>query len=341
MSEVSIIGLDLAKNLFQVHGAAADGSVVFRKKLSRGRLLDFFAGRERSFVAMEACASSHYWARQISALGHEVRLIPPVYVKPFVKRQKNDAADAEAIAEAASRANMRFVSVKSEEKQALGMVFRTRDLYVRQRTQTINVLRGLLAEFGIVAPQGTAHVERLAHQLEQQAGQLPPDVVVLGRDLLGQITGLKVKIAALDARLRALAPKEEAAKRLMDVPGVGPICAAAVQAFAPPMETFRKGRDFSAWLGLVPRQHSSGGKERLGKVSKMGQRDLRRLLIIGATAVVRWAARRSVPGGSWLARMLPRKPRKLVAVALANKMARTIWALMSSGDSYRNPAPAR
>ena len=340
MSEVSIIGIDLAKRSFQVHGARADGSVAFRRKLGREKVLDFVASQPPYVVAMEACASAHYWGREIGKLGHEVRLIPPIYVKPFVKRQKNDEADAEAICEAAERPTMRFVAVKGEEQQAQGMLFRTRDLLVRQRTQTINALRGHLAEFGVIAPQGVAHVGRLASALEDPGSGLPGPVRELGGLLLEQIAGLAAKIAGLETQLRARARRDPEAARLMTIPGIGPICATAIQAFAPPIESFRRGRDFAAWLGLVPRQHSTGGKPRLGRISKMGQRDLRRLLVSGAMAVVRWACRRGETKDPWLARMLARKPRKLVAVALANRMARIAWALMTNNEVYRAPAAA-
>ena len=273
MGEVSIIGIDLAKRSFQVHGARADGSVAFRRKLGREKVLDFVASQPRCVVAMEACASAHYWGREIGKLGHEVGLVPPIYVKPFVKRQKNDEADAEAICEAAQRPTMRFVAVKGEEQQARGMLFRTRDLLVRQRTQTINALRGHLAEFGVVAPQGPAHMSRLALALDDPGSGLP-ERVRAGRASARSDRDLD-KIDGLEKE-RTSARQDAEAARLMTIPGVGPITAMAIQAFAPPMESFRRGRDFSAWLGLVPRQHSTGGKPRLGRISKMGQRDLRR-----------------------------------------------------------------
>ena len=340
MEEVTIIGIDLAKNSFQLHGAQSDGSVAFRRKLSRGKVLDFVAGLPRCVVAMEACASAHHWGREIGKLGHDVRLIPPIYVKPFVKRQKNDTTDAEAICEAAQRPTMSFVAVKTEGQQAQGMLFRTRDLLVRQRTQTINALRGHLAEFGVVAPQGPAHVGRLASALADPGSELPEMVHALSGLQLERIDDLGARIDDLDRQLRKHAREDEEARRLMTVPGIGPITAMALQAFAPPLESFRRGRDFSAWLGLVPRQHSTGGKPRLGKISKMGQRDLRRLLIAGAMSVVRWAVRRGRTDDPWLAGMLARKPRMLVAVALANRMARIVWALATKKEIYRVPAAA-
>ena len=331
---------DLAKRSFQLHGARADGSVAFRKKLSRAKMLGFVAAHPRCVVAMEACASAHHWGRAFGKLGHEVKLVPPIYVKPFVKRQKNDAADAEAICEAASRPTMRFVAVKTEGQQARGMLFHTRDLLVRQRTQTINAVRGHLAEFGVIAPRGPAHVERLAEAIEDADSGLLDPVRELGALLLVQIAELDEKIAELEKELRLRAREDEQTVRLMGVPGIGPLSAMAIQAFAPPMESFRCGRDFSAWLGLVPRQHSTGGKPKLGKISKMGQRDLRRLLVAGAMATVGWAVRRGATKDPWLARMLVRKPRMLVAVALANRMARIAWALMTKNEHYRAPATA-
>ncbi|MCY3839979.1 MAG: IS110 family transposase [Gammaproteobacteria bacterium] len=335
METANVIGIDLAKNTFQVHGAKADGSVAYRKKLSRARLLGFLAARPRCVVAMEACASAHYWGREITALGHEVKLVPPVYVKPFVKRHKNDAADAEAITEAAQRPTMHLVEVKTEEQQARAMLFRTRDLLVRQRTQLINALRGHLAEFGVVAPQGPARIGQLAGALEDGDFGLPKAVVELGGLLLERIDELDERIDGLSVELRDSAREDEEAARLMTTPGIGPVTALAIQAFAPPMESFRRGRDFSAWLGLVPKQHTTGGKPRLGKISKMGQRDLRRLLVSGAMAVIQSAVRRGGTADPWLASMLERKPRKLVAVALANKTARIVWALSTKKEVYR------
>ena len=340
MEEVTIVGVDLAKRVFQLHGAAADGSVVFRRKLSRNQLLPFLARRPPCIIAIEACATAHHWGREIEKLGHGVRLIPPIYVKPFVKRQKNDAADAEAIAEAAARPTMRFVALKTEGQQARAMIFRARDLLVRQRTQLINALRGHLAEFGVVAPQGIAHVRRLQEAIDDPQAELPPVVRDIGRAYLDQITRCSGKIAEMETTLRAEAAQGEATARLQTMPGIGPITAMAIEAFAPPMASFRRGRDFSAWLGLVPRQKSTGGKQILGKTSKMGQRDIRRLLIIGATAVVRWATRNGALEGSWLARMLARKPRVVVAIALANKMARSAWAMLVKQENYRDPVAA-
>ena len=337
MEKASIIGVDLAKHVFQVRGACPDGSVAFRKKISRAKFLPFLASQPRCVVAMEACAGGHSWGRDIAALGHEVRLIAPVYVKPFVKRQKNDMADAEAITEAAARPTMRFVTVKSAEKQGSGMVFKTRDLLVRQRTQTINALRGHLTEHGIIAPQGVFHLGRLAAEIENPNSRLPGIVTELCTLLLQHIAGLDNQIATLDRRIRDRAREDETARRLMSIPGIGPVCATALEALAPAPETFARGRDFAAWLGLTPRQNSSGGKARLGRVSRMGQRDLRRLLIIGSMAVVRWAARRGAPAGTWLASMMARKPRMLVAIALANRTARIAWALMANGGVYRSP----
>ena len=340
MGQVIMIGIDLSKRSFELHGMCSDGSVGFRRRLSRGKLLDFLARQERCVVAMEACGGAHHWGREIVKLGHEVRLVPPVYVKPYVKRQKNDAADAQAICEAASRPTMSFVAVKTAAQQGRGMLFRVRDLLVRQRTQAINALRGHLAEFGVVAPQGPAHVRALAAALADPKADLPDAVRALGAVLLEQIAAFDGKIAELDKEVVAQARQDAAARRLMTIPGIGPVTAMAIQALAPPLAGFRRGRDFSAWLGLVPRQHSTAGKPRLGRISKMGQRDLRRLLVVGAMSVIQNAVRNGTVSDPWLADMLARKPRKLVAVALANRMARIAWAVTTKQESYRAPATA-
>jgi transposase len=340
VGEVSTIGLDLAKTVFQAHGADAAGAVVFRRKLRRDQLLGFFAAQPRCVVAMEACASAHYWAREIAVLGHEPRLIPPAYVKPFVKRQKNDMADAEAICEAAQRPTMRFVEPKSAEAQGAAVVFRTRDLLVRQRTQLINALRGHLGEFGFVARQGPGHVGKLIDLVADPASDLPPAARPILEVIVECLQSVHAKIDLLDREIAKRAKADATAKRLMTIPGVGPVVATALVALAPPASTFRRGRDFAAWLGLTPKQHSSGGKERLGRTSKMGERSLRRLLILGASSAARGAACDSSRASPWLAGMLARKPRMLVTVALANKMARIVWALMAHGGSYRAPAAA-
>lgn len=340
MECATIIGIDLAKRVFHLHGAGADGSVVFTKKLSRGQVLSFLKRCPRALVAMEACATAHDWGREIGTLGHEIKLIPPIYVKPFVKRQKNDAADAEAIAEAASRPTMRFVPVKTSEQQARAMLFRTRDLLIRQRTQLINALRGHLAEHGIVAPQGRVHVKRLAEAIGDETIGLPTMVREIGTMYLDQIAVLDGRITGLDKSVRTAAKEDAMTARLQTMPGLGPITAMAIESFAPPMECFRSGRDFAAWVGLVPRQHSTGGKQRLGKTSKMGQRDIRRHLISGALSVIVAATRKGVPDGSWLQRMLGKKPRMVVAIALANRMARQAWAMLTKQETYRDPALA-
>lgn len=339
MGEVSTIGLDLAKMVFQAHGADASGAVVFRKKLRRDQALAFFTAQPKCLVAMEACASSHYWAREIAALGHETKLIPPAYVKPFVKRQKNDMADAEAICEAALRPTMRFVTPKSAEAQAAGTVFRARDLLVRQRTQTINALRGHLGEFGFVIRKGAENASQLVKLVTDSNSNLPDEARPGLSVLVQTLEHLQSQISALDSEIRRRAQANPVAKRLMTIPGIGVVVATAIVALAPAPETFKRGRDFAAWLGLTPLQKSSGGKERLGRITKMGERSLRRLLIIGASSAANAAAKRGA-SGTWLSRMLARKPRMLVVVALANKLARIAWALMAHGGSYRTQTAA-
>lgn len=336
MTMDTMIGVDLAKSVFQLHGASMTGHLKFRKKLSRQGFAEFMAKHAPAIVVMEACGSAHYWSREMNKLGHEVKLIAPQYVKPFVKRQKNDAADAEAIVIAAQRPEMRFVEVKSTEQQSRAILFRSRGRLVHQRTELVNALRGCLYEFGHVVPQGLHQLGRITDILDEQNSDLPELMREECTDLMKQIAEKTVRIDARTAKIKAFAAEADTARRLQTIPGVGPLTASAVEAFAPPMESFRCGRDFAAWLGLVPRQFSSGGKERLGRVSKAGQSDIRRLLIIGAMSRLNWLGRKSIPESSWLARIAARKPRMLVAIALANKMARTIWALLTKNEDYRD-----
>jgi transposase len=314
--------------------------VLFRKPITRRKLIAFLAAQPPCIVAMEACAGAHHWAREIGKLGHSVHLIPPAYVKPFVKRQKNDAADAEAICEAAQRPSMRFVPVKTEEQQANGIVFRARDLLVRQRTQCVNALRGHLFEYGYVFPQGITHVATLVALVEDPQSCLPGSARVILKLLVDTFTALEGQIAELDAEINRRSKADPTARRLMTIPGVGPIASTAITALVPAAQGFPAGRAFAAWLGLTPLQKSTGGKQRLGAVSKRGERTIRRLLIIGASAVVQQASRRRAPEGSWLAQMLARKPKMLITVALANKMARIVWALLVKGGTYRAPIAA-
>jgi transposase len=327
MITASIVGLDLAKSVFQVHGADTSGAVIFRKKLSREELLPFFSTLSPCLVAMETCGSSHYWAREIASIGHDTRLIPAAYVKPFVK-----------ICEAAQRPTMRFVAAKGAEAQAAGMIFRMRDLLVSQRTQLINALRGHLMEFGYVVQRGTSHVGKLIKLVDDPNSDIPIDARRNLNIFTQSMHALQAVLAYLDREIANRANADPVAKRLMTIPGVGPMTATAMVALAPPPSFFRCGRDFAAWLGLTPRQHSSGGRERLGRASKMGNRTLRQLLILGARSALGVAARDSTKASAWLTGMLSRKPRMLVIVALANKMARIIWALMAHGGSYRAPS---
>ncbi len=333
----TMIGVDLAKTVFQIHAASLTGELLFRKKVRRPQFLQFMASQPPALVVMEACGSAHYWAQELMMAGHEVKLIAPQYVRPFVKRQKNDAADAEAIVIAARQPEMRFVVPKSEDQQTRTVLFRCRERLVRQRTELVNALRGVLYEFGLVVPKGIAHLKRVEELVQDHSIELPMLVRKECQDLLEQIEAQSIRIAEKTAVMVGLSEKSGVAQRLETMPGVGPLTALAVEAFAPSMEHFRSGRDFAAWLGLVPRQFSSGGKERLGRVSKAGQVDIRRLLIMGAMARVSWASRKPPVQGTWMARMLVRKPRMLVAIALANKMARTIWAMLTKQENYRDP----
>ncbi|GBR37589.1 IS110 family RNA-guided transposase [Gluconobacter kondonii] len=336
----TMIGIDLAKNVFQIHAASMTGDLLFRKKIRRPQFLQFMASQPAALVIMEACGSAHYWARELVNAGHEVKLIAPQYVRPFVKRQKNDAADAEAIVIAARQPEMRFVTPKAEDQQARTVLYRCRDRLVHQRTELVNALRSTLYEFGLVVPKGMTHLKRLEEMVDDESVRLPTLVRQECRDLLEQIDAQSRRITEKTRAMVRLSQESGVAQRLETMPGVGPLTALAVEAFAPAMETFRCGRDFAAWLGLVPKQFSSGGKEKLGRVSKAGQADIRRLLIIGAMSRVGWAGRKPPVPGSWLARMIACKPRMLVAIALANKMARTIWAMLTKHENYRDPVLA-
>lgn len=334
MLDVHMLAIDLAKRSFQVCATDRGGEILFNRTLSRARLAQLLETQKGCIVAMEACATSHYWGRVAQRFGHEVRLVPPIYVKPFVKRQKNDAADAAAIAEAARRPNMHCVAVKSAEHQARAVAFRTHQCFVRQRTQLINALRGHLAEFGLIVPQGATNLNQIAGLLEG-AREVPDAVGEIARLYLDQIEHLSDKIDELTCRLKTTMQGDAEMRRLCTVPGVGPVTAGAVMAFAPDLRTFSSGRNFAAWLGLVPRQRSTGGKARLGGLSKMGQADIRKLLIVGAMSWIRWIVRKGVIPDSWLGRLVERKPRLVAAVALANKMARIIWAIMTRQEDYR------
>ena len=341
VKDITTIGLDLAKQVFQVHGADAEGAPLFNRKLRRAEVLRFFEKLPPCLVGMEACASAHYWAREIAAFGHDVRLLPPQYVKPFVKRGKTDAADAEAISEAVTRKTMRFVPVKSAEQQAAVMVLKTRALLVRQRTQAINALRAHMAELGIIAPTGIANVKALAVSVRDEAdARLPAAARFALTEMVDQIELLAARIERLEREIVVQAKQDADMRRLATIPGVGAIIAMAVKALVPDPGGFKSARHFAAWIGLTPKAHSSGGKERLGRISKMGNPELRSLLVTGAASVLRHV-RTDDKARPWLRNLLGRRPFKVVAVALANKTARMIWALLTRGGVYRNPMETR
>ena len=339
METITVIGLDLAKSIFQVHAIDASGHAVLRRALRRSQLIEFFRKLPPCLVGLEACASAHFWAREIALCGHDVRMIPPVYVKAYVKRGKTDAADAEAVCEAVTRPTMRFVPIKTADQQAAGMVLKTRDLLVRQRSQMANAFRAHMSELGIIAAQGMASIEKLAVIVRDAETVLPALARNALLEMAEQIDVLTARIQHLDQDIAAGVKQDEAALRLTSVPGVGPLIAATVRATVHHAEGFRSGRDFAAWIGLTPRMHSSGGKEKLGSISKQGNRRLRTLLVLGATSVLK-LAKRGVKLPDWLAGLMARKPFKLVAVALANKIARIIWALLVKGGVYKKPALA-
>src|SRR5881227_2368835 len=338
--QITTIGLDIAKNVFQVHGIDAAEKVVVRKQLRRGQVLKFFASLQPCLVGMEACATAHQWARELTKLGHEVRLMPAKDVKAYVKRNKNDAADAEAICEAVRRPTMRFVRAKSAEQQGRLMQHRTRDLLLRQQTQVINALRAHLAELGIVAAQGREGLKQLLTIIaDERDERLPIDARASLIVLAAQLQALHTMIGSIEKRIVVQHRANEASKRLQNIHGIGIIGASAITATVTDPSAFRSGRDFAAWIGLVPRQDSTGGKQKLGPISKQGDRYLRRILVVGAISVLR-RAKLNPEKYPWLTQLLVRRPFKVVAVALANKMARMAWALLAHGGTYRAPALA-
>jgi transposase len=335
--QVTTIGLDLAKHVFQIHGIDAAEKVVIKRRLRRSQVMSFFEALAPCLIGMEACATAHYWARQLTKLGHEVRLMPAKDVKAYVKRNKNDAADAEAICEAVRRPTMRFVRVKSAEQQGQLMQHRTRDLLMRQRTQLINALRAHLAELGITAAQGREGIKGLlAIVANDRDSRLPIDARASLMVLAAQLESVQMLIGSIEKRIIALHRSSDASKRLETIPGIGIVGATTIAAIVTDPKAFRSGRDFAAWLGLVPRQDSTGGKQKLGPISKQGDRYLRRILVVGAHAVLR-RARQHPEKYPWLTQLLVRRPFKVVAVALANKMARIAWALLAKGGTYRAP----
>jgi transposase len=334
------VGLDLAKQVFQVHGNDAAGKAVVRRQLRRSDVEAFFKGLSPCLVGMEACASGHYWARLIRALGHEVRLIPPTRVKAYVQRgKKNDATDAAAIAEAVTRPQMVFVPIKSEEQQAILMLHRTRELLVRQRTMLINAFRAHLAEFGIIAARGRAKFKELIKELPEAA--IPSLARKAMTAVVSQIEECDQRIEALEKEIVLWHRSCEASRNLATIPGIGPITASVLAATVPDPSLFKNGRQLAAWLGLVPRQNSSGGKDRLGHITKTGDTYIRRLLVIGATSVIRFARDKAPGEAMWLKSLLERKPPRLASVALANKMARIAWAVLTRGEVFREACPAR
>jgi len=339
MQGVTTIGLDIAKSVFQVHGVDAAGKVLFRRQLKRRHVVTFFQKLTPCLVGIEACATSHHWSRELQALGHTVRLMPPAYVKPYIKRQKNDAADAEAICEAVTRPNMRFVETKTAEQQSCLVLHRTRHLFVRQQTAVINSIRAHLAEFGIVARVGRRGVESLLEIVADAKDQRLPEVARACVAALGiELRVLKAQILEFDRRIMAWHRSNATSRRLDEIPGVGPALATALVAGVADPKAFRSARHFAAWVGLVPKQHSSGGKDKLGSISKQGDRYLRGLFTAGALAVIRYAKIHGTGHRPWLSGLLSRRPTKVAAIALANKIARMAWAMMAKGERYTEPA---
>ncbi|MCL4146196.1 UNVERIFIED_CONTAM: hypothetical protein GTU68_015543 [Idotea baltica] len=334
--QVQTIGIDLAKNVFQVHGVDEGDKIVVARQLRRKQVITFFEKLEPCLVGMEACATAHHWARELIKLGHNVRLIPPIYVKAYVKRSKNDAADAAAICEAVTRPSMRFVPVKTEEQQAAMAVHRARSLLIRQRTQLTNALRAHLAELGIVAETGREGLSQLVEIVAdaRSAQSLPAQMIAALAAIIDQVMSLEQQIRELDGCLKQQLRASDVSQRLETIPGIGIVGATALAAAVTDPGQFKSGRDLAAWIGLVPKQHSTGGKVRLGSISKQGDRYLRRLLVVGGTSVVKLA--KICPWKyPWVAKLLERKPAKVVAIAVANKLARIAWALMTTGQNFK------